>query len=102
MFAVLHNNEDNESAMLQVRAALGILPTMMPPTLANSEDEGYITIQGVQHSTLLTTLNLRYKQLQNEDIAPLRYMVNLISLNLSYNEISDITPIMRLENLASG
>ena len=66
----------------------------------------YITIQGVQYSTLLTELELRNMGLTNEDIISLRYMKNLVSLNLSNfpddenrNEIGDLTPLSNLTNL---
>ena len=35
----------------------------------------------------------------DEDTAPLRYMTNLTSLNLSFNQTTDFTPISNLTNL---
>ena len=65
----------------------------------------YITIRGVQYSTSLTELSITrpYRGApgpENEDIAPLRYMVNLTRLSVGGGpRISDITPLSELTNL---
>ena len=59
----------------------------------------YITIRGEQFSTDLTILDLRGRGLTNEDILPLRYMVNLTHLFLNENQISDLSPLGELINL---
>ena len=59
----------------------------------------YITIQGVEFSTSLTSLDLYGMGLTNADIIPLRYMVNLEGIDLGYNFISDITPLAGLTRL---
>ena len=59
----------------------------------------YITIRGEQYSTSLTNLALRASNLTNEDIVPLRYMINLTNLDLGGNALSDITPLAGLTNL---
>ncbi|MDR1616792.1 MAG: leucine-rich repeat domain-containing protein [Syntrophomonadaceae bacterium] len=59
----------------------------------------YITIQGVQYSTDLTELNLRNAGLTAADIEPLRYMTNLETLDLSENNISDLSVLAGLSNL---
>jgi Leucine-rich repeat (LRR) protein len=61
----------------------------------------YTTIKGEQYETSSTRLDLSGKGLQNDDIVPLRSMANLVSLDLSDNEISDITPLIDLVNLDS-
>ena len=61
----------------------------------------YITIQDEQFSTELTELNLSDRQLNNNDIEPLKYMVNLTELILGENEISDISALSGLTNLTT-
>lgn len=58
-----------------------------------------ITIKGRKYKTSLTELNLREKELQDEDIISLKHMTNLISLDLSGNQISDLTPLSGLKDL---
>ncbi len=58
-----------------------------------------ITIKGVEYSTSLTSLTLNNMGLTNEDIADLKYMLNLTELHIYQNNISDLTPIMGLTNL---
>jgi len=68
------------------------------------EDEtvfDYIMIQGVRYGTSLTSLSISSRELNNEDIVLLRYMVNLSGLYLTNNQISDLTPLSSLENLVS-
>jgi len=59
----------------------------------------YVTIDGEEYSTALTELDLSSRDLGNDDIQNLRYMVNLTELWLGENQISDITPITGLVNL---
>ena len=59
----------------------------------------YITIQGEQFSTELTSLNLSNRNLTDMDIVPLQYMTNLAMLFLSGNQITDLTPLAGLTNL---
>jgi len=56
----------------------------------------YITIKGVEYSTSMTGINLT---LNDEEIAPLRYMTNLTRLHLNGEQLSDITPLAELKNL---
>jgi len=58
-----------------------------------------ITIKGVEYPTSLTSLTLNNMSLTNEDIADLKYMLNLTELHIYQNNISDLTPIMGLTNL---
>jgi len=60
-----------------------------------------ITIQGVEYSTDLRTLDLsRAGFLSDEDIQPLKYMINLTKLYLPPNsDISDLSPISGLTQL---
>lgn len=88
------------SAMICVACALG------SSRLKNRDIPDYITINGIQYSTSLTELVLgkdnKYLQvvhLQNEDIVPLQYMINLTSLHLGGNHISDLTPLSGLKKL---
>lgn len=60
---------------------------------------GHITIRGYHFSKSLTELDLTELDLENEDIVPLRYMVNLTKLNLSNSTISDLSPLANLTNL---
>ena len=59
----------------------------------------YITIGDRQISTSETELVLYNDVLTNTDIIPLQYMVNLISLELWNNQISDLAPLAGLTNL---
>ena len=69
-----------------------LLPTEVPS----------ITIAGQEYSTDETNLDLRGMGLTDADIQDLKYMVNLYSLNLRENDITDISclaELPRLENL---
>ena len=59
----------------------------------------YITIGGEQFSTALTELDIGGMGLTDEDIVPLRHMVNLTHLWLENNQISSISPLAELTNL---
>jgi Leucine-rich repeat (LRR) protein len=59
----------------------------------------YIIIRGERYSTALTSLDLAWRGLSNEDIVPLRYMTDLTWLDLRANQISDISPLSSLTNL---
>ena len=62
---------------------------------------GYITIQGELFSVSLTELDLSGRALDNSDIEPLRYMVNLTSLMLWGNRISDVSALAGLVSLTN-
>jgi len=66
----------------------------IPPDLS-----GYITIKGERYSTALTELSFEFMDLHDEDLYQLRYMPNLTWLDLSYNPITDLTPLAGLVNL---
>ncbi|MCL2617733.1 MAG: DUF6273 domain-containing protein [Defluviitaleaceae bacterium] len=72
---------------------------ILTPTPAPVSAVAYITIRGEQFSTSLTRLELTERNLQNADIAHLRYMTNLTRLNLARNQISDLSPLSNLTNL---
>ena len=86
--------------------------TQVAPVANDSADTqliipDYILIRGVQFSTELTELELEstwwnvtpFNDLTNEDIVPLRYMLNLRSLLMRYNQINDLAPLANLTNL---
>ena len=60
-----------------------------------------ITIRGVEYSTDLTELDLSGMGLNDADIEPLHYMVNLTGLNLAGNDLTDLSPLAPLTNLKS-
>ena len=60
-----------------------------------------ITIQGAEYSTDLTELDLGSMYLTDADIEPLQYMVNLRSLDLRQNQLTDLTPLAGLTQLES-
>lgn len=62
----------------------------------NTNIPDYITIQGKQYSTKLTTLDLKDMKLYDGDIAQLKYMVNLTRLDISQNNITDISALESL------
>ena len=75
--------------------------TVSPTTTASPEpaNRATITIKGVEYSTALTRLYLRRQSLTNADIEPLKYMTNLTSLHLLYNNISNISALSGLTKL---
>ena len=60
-----------------------------------------ITIQGTEYRTDLTELDLGSLYLTDADIEPLQYMVNLRSLDLRQNQLTDLTPLAALTQLES-
>ena len=60
-----------------------------------------ITIAGQEYSTDLRELRLESMYLADADIEPLKYMVNLTSLDLRQNNITDLTPLAGLTQLKS-
>ncbi|MCL1863283.1 MAG: leucine-rich repeat domain-containing protein [Defluviitaleaceae bacterium] len=62
---------------------------------------GYVFIGGERFGISETELFIRGENLQNEDILPLAYMVNLEMLSLTNNQISDLSPLAGLGNLQS-
>ncbi|MDE7278310.1 MAG: leucine-rich repeat domain-containing protein, partial [Oscillospiraceae bacterium] len=58
-----------------------------------------ILIRDTEYSTSLTSLTLNNMGLTDEDIAELKYMVNLTELHIYQNEISDLTPLKGLTGL---
>jgi len=59
----------------------------------------YVLIRAIPHNTAVTRLDLRDYGLSSADIYPLRYFVNLETLILNDNEITDLAPISGLTNL---
>ena len=60
-----------------------------------------ITIAGETYSTDQRELNLENRNLTDADIQDLKYMVNLTSLGLGNNQITDLTPLAGLTELRS-
>jgi hypothetical protein len=81
---------DGEDQTIKIDTGKGYTPEATPE---------YITIQGEQYSTSLTELDLSWRKLTGDDIFLLRHMKNLTQLNLSANEIYDITPLAGLTKL---
>jgi hypothetical protein len=71
------------------------------PTPEPLEIPEYITIKGEKYDTSLTDLRLVNMRLTDEDIIPLKYMVNLTILVLGDNQISDVSPLSDLKNLTN-
>ena len=65
----------------------------------NNVPDDYVIIDGERFSTSLTRLYLNDRGLTDEDIVPLRYMVNLVFLQITNNQITDISPIAGLTSL---
>ena len=89
--------EFNFKAIDEAEANLLAETAGMPP--APDEIPDYITIRGEQYSTSSAELSLKELDLRNEEIRPLRFMVNLISLDLSGNLIYDLMPLAHLTSL---
>jgi Leucine-rich repeat (LRR) protein len=82
----------------------GTAYTDPPPYTADAPREQganveYITVKGVQYSTSLETLSLHALDLYDRDIEPLRYMINLVFLDIGLNNIQDLSPIAGLNKL---
>jgi len=81
------------------------VPETTPEPERSDEPEptiDYITIKNIEYSTSLTELTLWETDLQDEDIAPLKYMKELTKLRLVFcnNYISDLTPLADLSSLS--
>ena len=105
------------AALLAVAVGLGLFfggrqsggeaPVMNEPAMGTVEQRPplkkaevpSITIQGEEYSTDLTSLELYGKGLTDEDIADLKYMINLTYLNLNGNNLTDISPLSALTEL---
>ena len=60
-----------------------------------------VTIGGEAYSTALTELDLGSKNLTDEEIEPLKEMVNLTRLDLRQNQLTDLSPLAGLTQLES-
>jgi len=89
-----NNRDRNNSSNIEHRPAPATEPPL-PPQIIPTQ----ITIQETAFSTELTQLNLSLWGLENDDIVALKYMLNLTSLNLNYNNITDISPLAGLTDL---
>jgi len=88
------------SVPFMVSEGVEVITTVATNTEATSiPTEEFITIRGVQYSTSLTELDLSEKNLVNNDIKDLYKMTNLTKLDLSWNQISDISALRNLTNL---
>ena len=74
----------------------------------NVDIPDFITIRDEQFSTALTSLDLTHMNLTNEEIEPLRYMVNLTELIIqnsvqwaAYTSLTDISPLAGLTQLTT-
>lgn len=84
-----------------------VLDTETPnPSAASASSVFPVMIGGVEYSSDLKVLNLSRSDdsygssgLENSDIIGLKYMTNLEELDLSNNDISDITPLQNLYSL---
>jgi hypothetical protein len=76
-----------------------IVTSPEPEPEPEPEHPAHIYIRGRGISTAQTVLNLSSWELTDEEIEPLRYMVNLTDLQLWNNNISDISPLAGLINL---
>jgi len=76
-----------------------------PQTAEKHPEHDYIFIRDMQISTALVRLDfaggfsLLGLDLTDEEIAPLRYMINLEELILGHNLITDLSPLSDLQNL---
>ena len=60
-----------------------------------------VTIGGEEYSTALTELDLGSQNLTDEEIEPLKEMVNLTHLDLRQNQLTDLSPLAGLTQLKS-
>ncbi len=94
-------NELTKKANEQLKAAVMSEKPSDEDNEEDTEENGYITIKGERYSTSLTELDLSDKDLTNEDIKELYKMKKLTILDLSFNNISDISTLSGLSNLIS-
>ena len=69
------------------------------PTDVSELPVNHITINGVEYSTSLTSIELIGRELSDEDIVSLRYMTKLTELALIDAQISDISPLADIVSL---
>jgi len=86
-------------SILAVALLVIFIAIITPRNNNNAPTDKYITIKGVRYSASLTQFSLKNKDLQNEDIVPLKNMTYLTNLDLTGNQISDISPLSSLTNL---
>jgi len=78
--------------------------TSQTPTNSSDQDNDFIIIKGEEYNISLTSLEIgdyASRPLSDADIEPLCHMVNLTSLSLVGNRITDISPLANLTNLYS-
>jgi uncharacterized repeat protein (TIGR02543 family) len=63
----------------------------------SSTDFGITNLQGIENLTNLTSLDLSHNQIS--DVSPLAKLTKLTDLDLSWNQISDVSPLSRLTKL---
>jgi len=107
--SVLNNNagsyyadnaqDDSNAAAVPTPTPLATPAPTTSTSLLELDIPDYITILEVQLSTELTELFLSRWGLEDYDIEPLRYMINLTRLDLNHNPISDLSPLEGLTNL---
>ena len=66
-------------------------------TIIEAEEMGIVSLEGAQHLINLPTLYLGENQIS--DLGPLSNLTLLQNLDLNYNQISDISPLSNLTNL---
>ena len=95
----------DDNFRMAINDALG-QPSDYQPTIADLQGlTGYlyaggrniISIEGAQYLTNLRSLNLFYNQIS--DLSPLAGLTNLQMLDLDFNQISDLSPLAGLTNL---
>jgi len=94
VFTACGNTEHDAGDVSQSIPHVEPVPELEP----EPEIPEYIIIRDKQYSTELTELSI-INDLTNAEILPLEYMVNLESLNLFDNNITDILPLSNLKNL---
>ena len=76
-------------ATIAAAACLVLVVTVFMRWGPTDVPQNEVIIDGTTYSTTLTALSLRGQGLTNEDIEPLRYMTNLLVLELIGNQITD-------------
>jgi serine/threonine protein kinase len=88
-----------EAEVTEPKPVIRKTPILSVKKLMKKKPPKYIGIKGNPYGTVLSALDLNAKNLDDSDIQPLEYMINLDKLILSNNQIINISPLKKLTNL---
>ena len=99
IFVILFGSNTQHDIPSSNSANQGYVSTAPSTTSRYLPDESAIIIAGERYSTDLMELDLTDKNLWPVDLEPLRHMTNLTTLDLSHNNVSDLSIFREFESL---